>query len=99
MTRIPVTLEELTQFAHSISGSTLETRVRHCKFLFFVDDQGFHYTPESTGKARIQEEQYIERVLERFNSTGSLNPSDYQDITLNPSYIVAVIERFIMASR
>jgi len=65
--------------------------------LFSVDDVGFHYIPESTGKARIQENRYIERVIERYNEKRSLSPGGYNDLTVNASYLLAVIEKFINA--
>lgn len=92
-----ITLQELKQYSKSINQTTLETRARHNKFLFSVDDVGFHYIPESTGKPRIQENRYIERVIERYNEKRSLSPRDYNDLTVNASYLLAVIEKFINA--
>lgn len=89
--------QELKEYAKSINITTLETRSRHNKFLFFVDDKGFHYTPESTKKPRTQENRYMDLVLERFNEKRSLSPKDYNDLTMNASYLLAVIEKYINA--
>jgi hypothetical protein len=93
-----ITRQELTECAKSITGTTLETGARHNKFLFYVVDEGFHYIPESTMKPRIQENRYIDRVIERYNERGTLSPRDYNDLTVNTSYLLAVIQQYINAS-
>lgn len=92
-----ITCQELKEFTTSINRTTLETRARHKKFFFYVDDEGFHYIPESTKKPRIQEDRYIDRVLERYNKIRSLSPRDYNDLTVNASYLLAVIEKYLNA--
>jgi hypothetical protein len=86
-----ISIHELKEYAKSIDGTTLETRARHNKFHFTVDDDGFHYIPESTNKPRIQETKYVDRVLQRFNEIRSLSPKDYTDLTMNASYLLAII--------
>lgn len=92
-----ITRQELMEYAKSITRTTLETGARHSKFLFYVDDEGFHYIPESTKKPRIQENRYIDRVIERYNERRTLSPRDYNDLTVNASYLLAVIQKYINA--
>ena len=73
-----INLQELKGYAESINGTTLETKARRNKFLFYVDDEGFHYIPESTKKPRIQENRYIGLVLERYNFKKILEPKRLQ---------------------
>ena len=47
---------------------------------------------------RIQENRYIDRVIERYNERGTLSPRDYNDLTVNTSYLLAVIQQYINAS-
>jgi hypothetical protein len=89
-----ITLQDLRGFAESINNEQLETLTRHKRFTFSLDHRGFHYIPESSGKPRIQENRYIERVLERFNQIWSMSPKDYQDISKNASYLLAVIKKY-----
>ncbi|NMB55406.1 MAG: hypothetical protein GYA15_11950 [Leptolinea sp.] len=90
-----ITLQGLKTFSKKMNRMMLQTGARHSKFLFFVDDFGFHYIPESTQKPRTHEDHYIERVIERFNQGGSLRPVDYSDITVNASYLLVIIEKYI----
>jgi hypothetical protein len=92
-----ISIYELREYAKSINRTTLETRTRHNKFHFTIDDKGFHYIPESTNKPRIQENKYVDRVLQRFNDIRSLSPKDYNDLTMNASYLLAIIEKFVNA--
>jgi hypothetical protein len=48
-------------------------------------------------KPRIQENKYIELVIERFNKEGSWSPQDYKDITMNASYLLAVMNKYVNA--
>lgn len=91
------TLSELVTYAKGIDGTTLETRAQRCRFRFDVEELGFRYTPESTGHSRLQRYRYIEKVLERFNETRSLNPGSYQDATVNASYVLTVIAKYLRA--
>ena len=92
-----ISFHELKEYAQSLNRTTLETRARHNKFHFTVDDEAFHYIPESTNKPRSQENKYVDRVLQRFNEIRSLNPKDYIDLTVNASYLLTIIEKYINA--
>jgi hypothetical protein len=90
-----ISIQELKGYAKSINGTTLETRAQHKRFHFMVDDKGFHYIPESTNKPRIQPNKFVDRVLQRFNGKRSLSPRDYQDLSKNSSYLLAIIEKYL----
>ena len=92
-----ISRQELKEYAESIDGAILETRARHHRFLFHVDDKGFYYTPSSTMKQRVQDNKYIDLVLQGFNNRRSLIPSDYHDLTMNASYLLIVIEKYMNA--
>lgn len=84
-------LSDVKQAASSLEGRTLETHHRRRQFHLKVEPEGLFYTPESSGKGRLQEWKYIQRVLDRFNETGSLSPSEYKDMSMNASYLLTVI--------
>lgn len=92
-----INLQELKEYAKSLNGTTLETRTQHRKFQFYADNEGFHYKPLSTMKMRNQDDKYIDLVLERFNKKKSLRTSVYHDLTMNASYLLVVIEKYINA--
>lgn len=72
-------------------------RTLHRKLLFEVNvvPSGLYYTPKSSGTPRIQQWKFIERVALRFKETESLHPGDYQDITVNASYLLTLIDFYL----
>jgi len=95
MTR--VTLQGLRGFAESLNNKKLETSARRRPFSFTVDHRGFNYIPESSGKTRVQKNQYIEAVINRFNDIRSFNPRDYRGMTVNASYLLVLIKKYTNA--
>ena len=61
-----IALSELRAYAESMDGTTLETRLRHRKFTFAVNQSGFFYTPSSSQKPRLQSNKYIQKVLNQW---------------------------------
>jgi hypothetical protein len=84
-------------FVKTLDGQTLKTVAREKQFDIRVVRGGLEYTPHSTGKARFQEDRFIERVAERFAGLRSFRQSDYQDITMNGSYVLAMIRHYLDA--
>jgi hypothetical protein len=90
-----LTLEALKTFAAGLDGQTLVTRFRKKRFGLSVSARGFEYTPEHSGKARMQEWKWIERILELYNEQRSLHPADYNDLTVNASYVLTVVGAYL----
>lgn len=59
--------------------------------LISVAAEGLAYNILSSGKIRRSPRKYLERVLQRYRTTESLRPIDYQNITLNASYTLALV--------
>ena len=89
-----IDLTSIRAFARTLEGKPLVTQVRGHGFRLEVTRGGFIYTPESTGKARPEQDKIIERVLARYSETKSLRPGDYQDLTVNASYLLAIVARY-----
>lgn len=51
------------------------------------------FVPVSTGLGRSDGRRAVERFLERYNKIQSVRPSDYQDVTRNASYLVALVQQ------
>lgn len=86
-----MTYEELVAVARDLEGQALET-VTGKRFTVGVYLDCPFFTPESTGLGRSDGRKAAERVVERFNRSGSLRPGDYADITRNASYFVPLLE-------
>lgn len=90
-----ITLALFQRVARELDGSVLPTLYRSEPFAIRVhpDGSGVEYTPQSTGKARTQSWDYVERVLGQYNETHSLHPGEYKDITNHASYTLTIVER------
>jgi hypothetical protein len=85
-----VTYDELLGIARRAEGKTLRT-VTGKPFTVGVYLDSPYFTPGSTGLGRSDGRKAAERFVERYNQTGSLRPADYQDVTRNSSYLVALL--------
>lgn len=83
--------DELVAVARDLEGQALET-VTGKRFTVGVYLDCPFFTPRSTGVGRSDGRKAAERVVERFNATGSLRPADYADITRNASYFIPLLE-------
>jgi hypothetical protein len=90
----PISLNELRAYAKTLQGRTLTTAARKKEFAVEVKDNGLIYTPASTRRSRFQHNKHIVPILERFNTTRSFTPSEYHDLTVNASYVLAVISSY-----
>lgn len=90
-----IQVENLIAYARTIDGFELETKSQHLKFLFEIDDKGFCFTPIRTGMPRFESINTIKKILERYNSSNSLSPKDYLNITANSSYTLVIIKKYI----
>ena len=88
-------IRDFMRFVKTLDGQALKTVAREKEFDVSVVRGGLEYTPRSTGKARFQEDRFIERVAERFADLRSFQPGDYHDITMNASYVVALIRHYL----
>ncbi|MBI2850078.1 MAG: hypothetical protein HYX80_03435 [Chloroflexi bacterium] len=91
-----VSVSSFMTFCKTLVGTTLPTAGGRANFeLSKVTDETVYYTPLSTGKERGVKKRYLHPVLDRYARTGSLKPGDYQNITVNASYTVAIIKLYL----
>jgi hypothetical protein len=86
-----ISYSQLLEFALKCDGKTLQT-VTGKEFKVGVYRDCPYFTPASTGHGRSDGKKAAEAFLARFNETGSTKTSDYQDVTRNASYFLALIE-------
>jgi len=85
-------LADIQEAATALDGETLLTLEHNKPFLFEVQDDGFVYTPASTGNAHPHTWKYVERFLERFNELNSFHPGEYKEMSHVASYILVIIK-------
>ena len=89
-----IDINEFVAFCKKFEGQTLTTIGGKSKFILeSVTDKAFYYTV-STDKSRKQDIRYVKRILERYAKINSLNPGHYANITMNASYVLALVKIF-----
>src|SRR5437763_1640496 len=85
-----VTYDELLAIARSCEGQVIETITgKEFRVGIYLDCPFF--IPLSTGLGRSDGRRAAERFVKRYNELHSLRPRDYQDVTRNSSYLVAML--------
>lgn len=88
------TARDIINFAKTLQGKQLETLWQHRPFSLDVVDDEIMFE-NSLGKSRTHGGRYLRDVCDRFSKTGSYRPSHYHDLTVNASYILAVIRQYV----
>jgi hypothetical protein len=86
----PLTYDELLRLARVAEGEMLET-IRGRQFTVGIYRDGLFFTPASSGWGQADGRKPVERFIERYNKTGSLQPGDYGKLTRNASYLVGLL--------
>jgi len=84
--------DDLFGFCKTLRGETLRTIVRKTQFRIEVIDSCLEITPASSGGARRESKAAVSGLLARFDKTGSFQMSDYQDVSFNASYVLALVK-------
>lgn len=93
---IMVTVEQLRSFVADSGLMKLKTLRYGCVFSVFVSETAFHFTPESSGTRRGPTTwDHAEDYVNRFNETGSLKPSEYDQVRRNASYMLPLIVAYL----
>jgi hypothetical protein len=84
--------DDLFGFCKTLRGETVRTMVRKTHFRIEVVESFLEITPASSGGARRESKATISGLLARFDKTRSFRMSDYQDLSFNASYILALVK-------
>jgi len=90
-----VSIDGFRDYLLTQNGKVFSTLHRGTLFVLDMVPDGLVYTPKSSGKPRKQEWKYIENVIQLFNETHSFHPGDYHEITLNASYILTLLSKYL----
>ena len=88
----------MTEFRNRIAeldGQTMQTEKLRRSSPVHVLDPGLELTPGSTGRIRRVPWRNIERMLDQYNTTGSLDRSDYQNLSRNSSYLIQILKQLL----
>jgi hypothetical protein len=88
-----IDLKEFMAFVSNLQGHEQKT-VRGEGFHVEVTPDGLVFTPVSTGKPRKHSLDYMDKVHERFEASGSLKVKDYE-FTVEASYHLPLIKLYV----
>jgi hypothetical protein len=87
--------ETLLRFASTLEGEEIPTAGGRATFTLHALPTGIEITPRSTGTSRFIARHMVQRVCDEYQRSRSRRPGDYQKITFDASYILAVILRHL----
>ncbi len=94
------TFDEILDYASRHELETLKTFGRGETFTVEAGPDGLYFTPINTGGFRGEiKRPKAEKVLARYAATHSFQPKDYQDLTENASYFLALVARVETGAR
>jgi hypothetical protein len=92
---LEVSPNNLLIFAKTLEGQELQTLHRKKVFTVEVKGEYFVFIPKSTGKPRRHDGKYLQAVCDKFSEKNSYRPKEYQDLTFDASYILAIIRWYV----
>jgi len=91
-----ITTPAIIALAQTLEGETIATVRDRRSFQVVVRPKGggLEFVPARTKRPRRAPPEQIDAVLAIYGKTGSLRKADYQDVSFNASYILALIKHF-----
>jgi hypothetical protein len=86
---------DFLQFLKSVNGQNFNTQYKQKSFKVETTSNEILYTPQSTGKTRHHDLVTLKGIVDRYNDTSSLHPGDYNEMTMNSSYTLAIIKAYL----
>lgn len=90
-----ISTQSFLAFCHSLEGREVRTRAGRSSFTVQVVDGGLEFTLLSRKKVRRETRRRVDVVLDRFEKCGSFTTPDYHDCTVNSSYMLTLIDRYL----
>lgn len=82
-------------FCQSLDGREVRTRAGRSSFVVCVVDGCLEFTLLPRNKVRRETRRRVDVVLDRFEKYGSFTTTDYHDCTVNSSYMLTLIDRYL----
>jgi hypothetical protein len=86
----PIPLDQLVAFVRTLEGQVLHTSAQNKPFGVKVEENGFVYTPAATGRSRLHRFPRVQRYLDEYAQSGSLDASAYHGGS-NQSYVLTLL--------
>lgn len=86
--------DDLMRFAATLEGVELSTAARGAIFTVLALPTGLQITPASSGESRLVSREMVHKVCEENQRLGSTRPVDYQAISFDASYLLALLQRY-----
>jgi hypothetical protein len=89
----PIPIDQLVAFVRTLEGQVLHTLAQNKSLTVKVEEKGFVYTPEATGRPRLHRFPRVQIYLDEYAGSGSLDAGAYHDGS-NKSYILTLLRLF-----
>jgi hypothetical protein len=89
----PIPLDQLVAFVRTLEGQVLRPSAQNKSFVVNVQEKGFVYTPEATGRPRLHRFPRVQLYLDEYAQSGSLDAGAYHGGS-NQSYLLALLRMF-----
>ena len=86
-----VTPRQLLDFVSTIDGATLFTLARKVPFTVRLSGDGITFTSPTIKGTRLLNLKWLNKICDEYSRTNLLRPADYNPITFDSSYAVALI--------
>ena len=90
---------DLRSFASKLRGEILVTLSRGVSFRVEIHGSGLAFTPLSSGVTRPETLNRLQLVIDEFERSHSYRAGDYQDFSVNASYVLALLDLFLKRPR
>jgi hypothetical protein len=90
-----LTVDQLLGYASGLEAEQLTTAGGRATFTVRVLPRGLEVTPTSSGTSRIVGREIIQLVIDEYEQSRNLSPGQYQSITFDASYLLAIIAHFL----
>ncbi len=84
--------ESLFSFCKRVKGETMTTAIQKTSFRVEVVGNNLEITPGSSKEPRRESKANVTLILARLAKTMSCQTSDYQDVSFNVSYVLALVK-------
>ena len=92
----PLQSEDFITFVKTLEGQEITSRAGKSQFTVSVTHQDFTFIPLSSGKSRMHQKRFVEKVLDQFNRTHSYVLHDYaKNGIVNATYMLALIGLYL----
>lgn len=94
---MPVKVEQrrFLEFIKTLERSPITTAARKTQFNVHVVEDSLFFVPLSSGKCRKEPANNLSKVLDHFNTSMSLIPKHYHDVTFNSVYILTLLKLYV----